>query len=237
MIRRRLLLPALLVLAAAPAAPAQSTAVVPSNLAATGGGNSVFSTTAGLNYQQVVSAASLTASGITASGITAGAQLTGLQFRANGNQASSASALTLTTFNVSLGQSNFAAGSLSNSLSGNQAADTVLARSGSISFAANSFATAGTGPNTFGPVPAFTTPYTYTGDNLLMTLSQSTSNQNFLVDAGSSSQFAATDYQTVQGGFGSDSLSTNNGSFYTVIEVVYVPVPEPARCRTSSRSR
>ncbi len=129
---------------------------VPATLTSTeGSGNYVFSNLAGLTFQQVVSASQLTTGGL-----EPGSQITGLRFRANGGTGASAetttTALTLSTLNISVGKSNFAPGSLTSSVAGNQGADTVLARSGSITFAANSFPVSGT-PRAFGPVIPFTT--------------------------------------------------------------------------------
>jgi len=203
---------------------------VPAALTSTeGSGNYVISNLAGLTFQQVVSASQLTTGGL-----EPGSQITGLRFRANGPETTT-TALSLTTLNISVGKSNFAPGSLTSSVAGNQGADTVLARSGSITFAANSFPVSGS-PNLFGAVIPFTTPYTYTGGPLLLTINQSASNRVFRIDAaGTGSALAGTDFQSRQGGFNSTTVSTINGTpstaFYIATQYEFTPpapIPEPA---------
>src|SRR5207302_8764496 len=84
-------------------------------------------------------------------------------------------------FDVYLGPSNFAPGSLSTSPAANQGAGTMQVRSGPLTFPANSFP-GGSSPNAFGPEITFSTPYTYTGGDLLLTLRYTAASGQLLFD-------------------------------------------------------
>ncbi|MBC8104678.1 MAG: hypothetical protein H7Z41_19055 [Cytophagales bacterium] len=148
---------------------------IPSAFASTEGNvNKGFG--AALTYQVVYDSSLLT-------GLNVGDQITGLTFRLNGVNSSSPALLTQ-NFDVYLGPSNFAAGSLSDSVVANQGTGTVQVQSGALSLAANAFTdTGGLGPNPFGQVITFNSSYTYTGSNLLLTVSSTAFNANILLDA------------------------------------------------------
>lgn len=116
-------------------------------------------------------------------GLTPGDVISGMQLRLD-NAFLSSPLSTVSNFDVSIGPSNFAPGSLTASVAGNQGAGTVLARSGSLSFPLNSFSTGGS-PNAFGPVIPFTNTFTYTGGNLLITVSHTAPSSELQFDIGS----------------------------------------------------
>jgi hypothetical protein len=181
-------------------------------------GNSLYNfTSAGAyTYQQLYGTSQLT-------GLTPGDVISGLQFRLNGGDPTGpAAGVNLSNFDVYLGPSNFAVGSLSSSTAGNEGPGTVLARSGAISFAAGSYPGGGTGPDPFGPVIPFTTPFTYTGGSLLLTLSYSTPTGGPLsFDAGS----PLNDVQARSGaGYNNATVSANFSGTGLVAQFV----PEPA---------
>lgn len=128
-----------------------------------------------ITFQQVFAPSQL-------AGLPIGAIITGMQLRLDSNWLTS-SASTIPNFDVKMGPSNFAPGSLSNSVTGNQGAGTITTRSGPLTFPAGSFPTGGS-PNAFGPLIPFTNPYTYTGGNLLLTVSHSTPSSELDFDVG-----------------------------------------------------
>lgn len=193
--------------------------VAPTSLAAAEG-NVSFSADTALTTQVVYAPAQL-------AGLLPGDRITGLQFRFNGGEAAGPAApVSFANFDVYLGPSNFAPGSLSTSTAGNQGAGTVLARGGPITFAANSFP-GGAGPNPFGPLIPFTTPYTYTGGDLLLTLSHSAPSSVLVFDA----DVGLTGVQGRQnGGYNSSFVLQNMSQFAFVVQFTTAApaVPEPA---------
>jgi hypothetical protein len=104
--------------------------------------------------------------------VPAGSQLTAIGFRLDGGQPPGpSSSFTIANWNLQLSRSLRAPGSLSATYASNIGADVVLVRSGPLTLAPNSFP-GGASPNPFVDV-TFTTPYTYTGGDLLVTLRQS----------------------------------------------------------------
>ena len=77
--------------------------------------------------------------------------------------------LLFTNFDVQLSTSLNAPGSLSETFANNIGPDVITVRSGALNIAAGSYP-GGPGPNAFGPEILFTTPYTYTGGDLLVTI-------------------------------------------------------------------
>ncbi|MBD1843291.1 hypothetical protein H6F89_07725 [Cyanobacteria bacterium FACHB-63] len=132
-------------------------------------------------------------------GLANGDQITGIAFRLNNSESSPSPALTFSNYVIQLSQSINAPGSLSTTFAANIASDGVTVRNGSLTFVANSFPS-GANPNAFGSVINFTTPYTYTGGSLLITLSHTGNGSGIfpLIDADST--------------FGGQSL-TATGSF------------------------
>ena len=112
-----------------------------------------------------------------------GDQITGIGFRLAAGEATIGSALNYSTFNLQLGTSLQPAGSLSTTFAANQGADTTTVLSGPLSIAGGSFV-GGPGPNPFYDIN-FTTPYTYTGGDLLFTLRHSDPGISVGVDANS----------------------------------------------------
>jgi hypothetical protein len=104
------------------------------------------------------------------SGIPIGAQISGIQFRREGGLAATpTSDVTYTNFSLTLSKSLAAPGSLSTAFASNQGADAIEVRTGSLFVPTNAYP-GGTAPNSFGPVISFTSPYTYTGGDLLVTI-------------------------------------------------------------------
>lgn len=100
-------------------------------------------------------------------GLPAGATITGLQFRHDGSVSTSPS-LSATNFDIYLGPPTGA--TLGTSVAGNEGPGTLQVRSGAITFPEGAFPSGGN-PNAFGPVIGLTTPFTYTGGPLLVTMS------------------------------------------------------------------
>jgi len=102
--------------------------------------------------------------------IQPGSQISSIAFRLNdGSSTWPAATRTWSQFNLQIGKSANAPGSLSNTFSENLGTDTITARSGSLTVAAGSYS-GGSSPNTFGSEIIFSTPYTYTGGDILITI-------------------------------------------------------------------
>ncbi len=167
-------------------------------------------------------------------GMTAGSIITSIGFRVNVNSPGQTQAMTYTNYQISLGSSTQPVGSLTADFAANQGADTVMVRTGAMTIAANTFTSQPFQPSpTPTPNPFYTlnfaTPFTYTGGDLLLTLSFATSTPIGLV-------LDATPY--VAGG-GLDSVSNINPlstptQFYNIPVVQFTTqtatpgVPEPA---------
>jgi len=171
----------------------------------------------GITFQQEYDASLLT-------GFVVGDIITGLQFRLDGTESNSpTSSKVIANFDVYLGPSAFAAGALTSSVAANQGAGTVLARSGSLSIPANSF-TGGAGPNPFGLQIVFTTPFTYTGGNLLLTLTYSTPTADFYFDLAT---IAAGAQARSDVNYNSPTVTNDLGTKAIVTEFTYTAAPEP----------
>ena len=149
--------------------------VVPSSNASVEGSTDFGFGAQPITFQQVYGSSLL-------AGLPIGSVINGFSIRLNG-LSSDPGPVSFANFDVRIGRSNFAPGSLTSSTAGNQGSDTVLARSGSLAFAAGSFPS-GALPNGFGPLIGFSTPYTYTGGDLLLTFSVSAASgfMGFLAD-------------------------------------------------------
>ena len=122
-------------------------------------------------------------------GLPAGSVVTGLRFRLDQNRIPGpTNAVSFADYTVVLSQSNFAPGSLSLTFADNIGADAVTVMSGPLEIQAGAFPGGG-GPNPFGPLFAFDTPYTYAGGDLLVTIRH----------AGSQFETLTVDFQSLSG--------------------------------------
>jgi hypothetical protein len=164
------------------------------------------------------------------SGLPVGAVIDGFRTRLLAGQSTVTSAVSSSNFDISIGPSAFHPGSLSTSTAGNQGPGTVLARSGPITFPANSFI-GGPGPNPFGPLISFTTPYTYTGGDLLLTFSDTAFSSSPVFDA-QSSLFGSAQGRQNLGVFNSSTVPQNVDGFALIVQFDYstatTSVPEPS---------
>jgi len=170
-------------------------------------------------FQWVYSASQLTS--------VVGDKITAIGFRLGPGEATVSSPLVYSTFNLQVGTSLNPAGSLSATFAANQGPDTTTVLSGPLTIAGGSFV-GGSGPNPFYDIN-FTTPYTYTGGDLLFTLGHSDPGVSIYVDANSLPN-SVTD--TV-GEPDSTSATTGEAHFFnspvTQIEFASAaPTPEPA---------
>ncbi len=169
-----------------------------------------------ITFQQVMAPSQLL-------GLQVGDIITGMQLRLDSTWLASA-ASSNTNFDVRIGPSNFAPGSLTSSVAGNQGAGTVLARSGSINFPLNSYPF-GSSPNAFGPFIPFTTSYTYTGGNLLLTIAHQAPSSELDFDVG----IGITGVQTYQAQvYNSAELSDSSPDSGLAVQFTIAAVPEPA---------
>lgn len=198
-------------------ASGQSTVIVPSALnGVEGSGTYIYN--GPITFQQVYAPSQL-------GGLLPGSVITGMQLRLDGIFADSP-ASTVANFDVSIGPSNFAPGSLTASVAGNQGAGTVVARTGSLTFDAGSFPT-GSSPNGFGPLITFTNSFTYTGGNLLLTVSHSTPSAELDFDVGSGI-VGAQIFQTQS--YNATTLTDNSPDTGLAVQFAFTTaaVPEPA---------
>ncbi|MBL8824804.1 MAG: hypothetical protein JNJ77_19615 [Planctomycetia bacterium] len=186
-------------------------------------GNTVFgyTTTTALTVQQLYGSSLL-------NGLPIGSQITGMQFRQNGGQPSGPSTVSFTpNFDIYLGPSNFPVGSLSTVVAANQGPGTVPVRNGSLSFGINSFP-GGTSPNAFGPVINFTTPYTYSGGDLLMTFTWNFTQVGNNIDWDFDNSLVGAQYrQSPESFYNSPTVSQNVPNGALVVQFQYAAVPEP----------
>jgi len=195
--------------------------VPPANANASGTGGATFTLLQSDYTGQQVYAASLL------SGLPTGAVIDGFRLRLAPGRATVASVVSSSHFDISIGPSAFHPGSLSTSTAGNQGPGTVLARSGPIAFPANSFL-GGAGPNPWGPLIPFTTPYTYTGTDLLVTFSDTAFTSSVVCDAQAGLFTTAQGQQNV-GVYNSATVPQAVGGFALIVQFDYVtPVPEPS---------
>lgn len=213
----------LLALLAVCTVPARSESVVIPNGSATTTGNGGYGFVAGFSatFQQVYGANSV-------SGIPLGAKLIGFSLR----QELAATTIwpptdiTVSNFDVYLGTSDFHPGSLSNSVAANEGADTINVRNGPLTLDANSFPGGGN-PNGFGPTIDFTSPYTYVGGDLLLTLTYTDPSGSIPFDA----QLGSTDTEARQElSYNSTTVPVNVPEYALIVQFEYqlASVPEPS---------
>ena len=102
-------------------------------------------------------------------GVSPGTQLTSIGFRLDGDQPTFAQELSFAQWNLQLSSPQSPFPTLSDTFADNIDADVVTVRSGVLAVPGGSLI-GGAGPNPFFDIP-FTTPYSYTGGPLLVTLS------------------------------------------------------------------
>ena len=140
-----------------------------------------------------------------------GSQITDIGFRLPAGASTITSALVYTSFSIQIGQSTAAPGALSTTFATNEAADTVTAFSGPLTIPAGSFV-GGAGPNPFFDL-VFTTPYHYTGGNLLVTLRHSDPGVSIAVDANTLASLPSGLADTVASS-GSATATTGQEGFF-----------------------
>jgi len=157
-------------LALAAGAATADTIIVPMAAASTGGTGAYTTVlhSAARSYQVVIGTQHLT-------GLPSGSVISGLQLRLASWQAYAswpAAGASFAAFDITLSKSNNPAGSLSTTYTDNIGPDAVQVRAGAINFGAGSLPGGAVSPgfNQWGPVIVFTSPYTYTGGNLLITI-------------------------------------------------------------------
>jgi hypothetical protein len=160
-------------------------------------------------------------------GLSSGDVLTGLAFRLNGGIASSPAALSFAQYDIQLSTSINGAGSLSTTFTDNEGADALTVRSGSLNFASGAFP-AGATPNSFGPEISFSTPWTYVGGTLLITIRTSGDSEATAVSLDTVTNLAG--HFQGQGSTVGSAATVANGATSTaaVIQLDVTPVPEPA---------
>jgi hypothetical protein len=194
---------------------AQGTVVVPSALnGVEGSGFYIYN--GPITFQQVTGPSQL-------GGLQSGSIITGMQLRLD-SAFNTSPASNNTNFDVYLGPSNFAPGSLTNNVANNQGAGTVQVRSGSLNFAANAFPVNGS-PNDWGPLIPFTNTFTYTGGNLLMTVAHTAPSDELNFDIGG----GLSDVQIFQAQvYNATTLTDSEVGSGLAVRFVFTAVPEPA---------
>jgi len=161
-----------------------------------------------------------------------GDQLTGITFRIYSASTVNfpATDATWSDYTINVGPG-VAFGSQTTTFATNFASAPTTVRSGPLTMLANSFVGTGTTPHPFGPFIPFSTPYTYTGGNLLVEIRHSGSNivnvaSNFLevaltTDPGFNTNFWAA---TATG----NTATTGAVANFTVSQFQVTTVPEPS---------
>jgi hypothetical protein len=200
-------------------ARAQTYVVPPANANTSGTGGTFSLLTSDYTGQQVYAASLL-------SGLPLNSVIDGFSFRLAPGQSTVTTAISSPNFDISIGPSAFHPGSLSTTTASNQGSGTVLARSGPISFPANSFV-GGAGPNPFGPLIPFTNTYTYTGGDLLLTFSDKAFSGSAVMDAQAGLTGTAQGRQNI-GVYASTTVPQDVNGFAIIAQFHYVPAPEPS---------
>jgi hypothetical protein len=157
-----------------------------------------------------------------------GDQITSLGFRLPSGASTVTIPLNFTAWNLQVGTSLNAPGSLSSNFAANQGAGTLTVLSGPLTIPANSLI-GGAGPNPFLDLN-FTTPFTYLGGDLLFTLSLSGNTDDVAVDANTLPN-PVTDTVGDQFSF---NATTGTAQFFNspVTQIGFAPpapvVPEPS---------
>jgi hypothetical protein len=198
--------------------------VPPANLAVEGDGSEGAGNSAGGGIIDAASTIQFIYGSSFLSGIPIGAQIGGIQFRREGGFASTPNAdVTYTNFSLTLSKSLAAPGSLSTTFASNQGPDAIEVRNGSLFVATNAYP--GTlSPNAFGPVISFTTPYTYTGGDLLVTIRHTGADSNIGVQG---RILDAENDPNLQYLLSTGSLSTTATVNHAYAPVANLIIPEP----------
>ena len=161
------------------------------------------------------------------SAVPIGSQVTSIGFRFIEGPSNGA-AVTFPQWNLQLSSSLYAVGSLTTTFNSNVGPDAVSVRSGPLTIPAGSFQGPGLPSYPFFLI-ALTTPYTYTGNDLLATLSITGAGNGFAVDAAAPDGIGDT-----VGVIGSNAAIGRSHFFnYPITEYVFSTpnqVPEPSTC-------
>jgi hypothetical protein len=200
--------------------PAYAGSVIIPPASATVAGNTSYALHDAVTVQQLYGASLL-------AGVPVGSEITGFQVRLAPFEATGPpSFMSTTNFQLDLGSSTAAVGSLSTNFAANEGSDTVNVYSDSLGIAHNSFP-GGSSPNPIGPGVAFTAPYTYKGGDLLLTFTYTEwSGVTLLFDASNQS-----DAQMIQAdGYNSSTATSSADGFALIIQLNFAPaaVPEPS---------
>lgn len=217
-IANRFILTAILLVSAT--LPAYAGSVIIPQANATVAGNTSYALHDAVTVQQLYGASLL-------AGVPVGSEITGFQVRLAPFQATGPpSFMSTTDFQLDVGSSTAAVGSLSTNFAANEGSDTVNVYSGSLGIAHNGFH-GGSSPNPIGPGVVFAAPYTYSGGDLLLTMTYTEwSGVTLLFDASSQS-----DAQMIQAnGYNSSTATASADGFALIIQLNFAPaaVPEPS---------
>ncbi len=160
------------------------------------------------------------------SGLTAGDVLLGLSFRLNVGSAAITNSLSYTSYSIDINTTTTAPGSLSTTFATNQGVDDVTVYSGTLFFAASSFPTGGN-PNSFGPEIHFSTPFLYTGNNLVVTIRTSGNNEATTVLLDTANNLAGS-YQGQGSSVGASATVANGATSTAAVMAFDVTTPEPS---------
>ncbi len=210
-----------ILLAAAAWAAEASLVVVPGSLASVEGNNSNTGILGpnGRTFQYAYDSSVLS--------IQPGDKLIGMAFRLTQSAGAITGPLSWTLFDIQISSSKASPGYLSNTFASNVGSDAVNVRSGALSFAAGAFPS-GHAPNSFGPEISFSTPFTYSGGDLLLTVRTNGNTQGTTVAVDAEGNLLGK-YQ----GFGStvgSSATVGNGATTTTVVLAFdvqSGVPEP----------
>ncbi|HMP01201.1 MAG TPA: PEP-CTERM sorting domain-containing protein [Gemmatales bacterium] len=167
---------------------------------------------------------------LNSAGIVPGVLIDGVAYRRNtGGATGPAGSTSFSTYDIRLSESFAAPASITTTFANNIVGAQTLVRTGSLTFAANSFP-GGATPNGFGPVVEFDTPYLYAGGSLLIEFRRGartgdTTALNTDTDNTVATQAGARWVFNT----GSDTALTGtivNGGH--VLQLSYVAIPEPS---------
>lgn len=201
---------------------------VPDGITSTSGTNTALSAS-DRTYQMQFGASYL-------GGISVGDKITGISFRISSDDVYSDSpASSFTNWDLTLAQAANSVSTMSTTFANNMS-DPTLVRSGALSFTAGEFQGGAVNPNTnpFGPVIAFSTPYTYQGGDLVVLISHTagTSTVGFLDSLNSSSPVYGSGYRALSANDYGATTATNSTPSLTItqftIESGSPVVPEPS---------
>jgi hypothetical protein len=169
------------------------------------------------HFQQVYSVSLL-------SELSTGDQITGIGFRIISNEVSLASQ-TVSDYSIWMGTSALSPGNMSSTFANNRSGDFTSVRSGQLDIAVDQFP-GGPGNNPFGYI-LFTTPYTYSGGDLLIEISYS----DFPLGGALVETPGPYDSMLAQTAFGTGQSSTtaDQGLYPEAIVMSFMvtPIPEP----------